>query len=662
MKIFNLPGREKAPAGMNAETITPKPPEAMAPGIRPVGAEQLKQFTSILQKYKAGKAQTERRIVQAENWWKLHNGIEEMAGGSTLGSNGGFRSSSGWLHNVIVSKHADAMEAFPEANLLPREPSDRQEANALSHIVPCVLEQNNFEAAYSEAAWDKCKTGTCVYKVVWDKDKLNGLGDVRIEAVDLLNVFWEPGVSDIQQSRYFFQTQLVDKDILLQQYPELTDKALSQTFMTTRYQYDDSVSTEDKATVVEVYYHKHTGGKRTLQYCKYVNDYVMYATENEPALSERGLYDHGKYPYHFDRLYPIKGSPCGYGYVDVCKNPQTAIDLLNTSFVRNAMVGAQPRYFRRNGGGVNKEQFLNLDEPLIDVDGGLSDDFLRPVEHKGLDGVYVNVRDGLVQELRETSGNTETSTGTSSGGVTAASAIAALQEASGKGSRDSNAGAYRVFSGVVEMVIELIRQFYDLPRQFRILGKNGAEQFVSYSNAGLKPQHMGWLGGVDQGYRLPVFDIKVSAQRKNVYTKVSQNELALQFMQMGFFSPQMADQALACIDMMDFDGREEVMQKISRNGTMYQKLVDYMQLALVLTERTHPEMVQGISQDIMQTVGAAQGGAAAAFPSPMDVVESDNIAGIKRQEPGIVRNARERSNEAAMPEEGKVISPREDKK
>ena len=67
------------------------------------------------------------------------------------------------------------------------------------------------------------------------------------------------------------------------------------------------------------------------------------------------------------------------------------------------------------------------------------------------------------------------------------------------------------------MCIELIRQFYDLPRQFRITGQLGIEQFVSYSNSGIKPQYQGMIGDTDLGMRLPVFDIKVIPQKKNSY-------------------------------------------------------------------------------------------------------------------------------------------------
>lgn len=629
---------------MNIEV---KAPEAMAATIQPIGSEQLKKFTQILEKYKAGKNHTEQRILASENWWKLRNTTEESKT-TNIGKDGGFKSVSGWLHNVIVSKHADAMDSSPEPNILPREEGDRAEARILSAIIPCILEQNSFEKTYSDAMWQKLKTGTGVYKVVWDKSKLNGLGDINIERVNLLNIYWEPGVTDIQKSRYFFHTELSDKDVLEQRYPELEGKLKGQTFMSTKFLYDDTVDTENKYTVVEVYYHKYINGKETLQYVKYVNDVVLYATENDAELSMRGLYDHGRYPYEFDPLFPVEGSPCGYGFVDLCRNPQTEIDLLKTSFVKNAMVGSAPRYFERVDGSVNESEFLDLSKSIVHVNGNLGEDSIRRIEHDTLDGIYVNVLDRAIQELRETSGNTETSTGNISGGVTAAAGIAALQEASGKGSRDSTQSTYRTYSNIVNLCIELIRQFYNLPRKFRIVGEYGMEQYVTYSNKGIQPQHQGNDFGTDMGYRLPVFDIKVTAQKKNVYTKVAQNELSLQFFQKGFFNPQMTDQALMCLDLMDFDGKDTVMQKVAQNGTMFQKLVQYMQMSLMLAQMARPDMVPGISQDIMSTMGVS----AAPVASKASLPDSGKISG--KNEPALVSNAKQRSAEASQPESGAV--------
>ena len=668
--------------------LVQKPTQAQASPVRPelaqeqkamaIGPEQLRQFTLTLQAYKSGKSQTENRIVASENWWKLRNTTEEQKK-TNIGADGGFTSKSGWLHNVIVSKHADAMESYPEPNILPREEGDKQEAQSLSDIIPCILEQNHFEQTYSTAMWQKFKAGTGCYKVVWDNGKLNGLGDIAVESVSLLNLFWEPGITDIQRSRYFFHTELLDKDLLVELYPQLKDKLKSQTFTATRFLYDDSVSTENKHTVIECYYHKYVEGKKTLQYCKYVEDQVLYATENDTnrptqqaidpvsgmpvmvetglSMAERGLYDHGKYPYVFDPLFPIEGSPCGYGFVDLCSNPQTEIDLMKTSIVKNVMAGATPRYLSRQDGNVNESEFLDLSKPIVHVNGSVDEASIRQIGAQPLDdGLCLNTLNITIQELRETSGNTETSTGNVSSGVTAASAIAALQEASGKGSRDSTKAAYRAYSQIIELCIELIRQFYDMPRQFRIIGQYGIEQYISYSNAGIQPQYQGNDFGQDMGYRLPVFDVKISAQQKSVYTKVAQNELAIQFFQLGFFNPQLTDQSLMCLEMMEFDGKESIMRKVAQYGTVYQKLMQYMQLALSLAQAVDPMAAEAIGQDIMQTMG---GGAAPAGGANAKMFQSDNIAGIGKKEPANVANARSRSAAASQPDGGKV---KEDKK
>ena len=539
----------------------------------PIGSEQIAELLRILQSYKAGKARTEQRIVSSENWWKLRNTTEEAAETDLFRK--GFVSRSGWLHNVIVSKHADAMDAYPEPLILPREENDREEASMLSSIVPCILEQNRFEETYCDAMWRKMKSGTAVYKIVWDPSKLGGLGDVSVESVSLLNLFWEPGVTDIQKSRYFFHTELWDKDVLCERYPELLrDGVHGDCFSGTKFLYDDRVDTENKATVVEAYYHKFADGKDTLHYVKFVGDTVLFATENEteetvdelgnpiPPMAETGLYDHGQYPYVFDALFPIEGSPCGYGYVDICRNPQTEIDMLKTCFIRNARVGSIPRYFSRGDGSVNEEEFLDLENPIVHAAGGVDESALRPIDHKPIDGSYLNLLEWNVNELRETSGNTETAAGISGSGVTAASAIAALQEASGKSSRDSTMSSYRAYASIVELCIELIRQFYHVPRSFRILGRYGADRFVSYTNRGIRPVHQGVEFGQDMGMRLPVFDIRISAQKKDSYSRAAQNELAMALFKMGIFDPDKTEQAVACLEMMSFEGKDDLIQKV----------------------------------------------------------------------------------------------------
>ena len=633
----------------------------------PVDGQRLLEFDRLLGKYRAGKKKLEARVVAAENWWKLRNEAES-AKQKGIGWDDSFRAKSAWLHNVIVSKHADAMENYPEPLVLPREPGDRRQAAVLSAVLPVVLEQADFEAVYDANMWQKLKTGTAVYKIVWDGDKQNGLGDIDIQRVDLLSVFWEPGITDIQKSRAVFHVEMQDNEVLESLYPQLRGRLGGQKLTLTRFLYDDAVSTEGKSPVVDVYYKRREGGRTVLHYCKYVNDTVLASTENDEARrliraagreaveeelrshgietepqdepAAPGLYDHGRYPFVFDPLWPIEGSPCGYGYVDISMNPQIQLDLLDTAFLKNAMNGANPRYFRRAGSSVNEEQFKDVNQAFVDVSGSLDDTGIRPIDYNPLAGNYLGFYQNKVAELRQTSGNTESSAGISAGGVTAASAIAALQEASGKTSRDAVRSSYRAVREITEMLIELVRQFYTLPRQFRIVGESGGMQFESLDNRGLRPQSIP-LGGEAMGLRVPVFDVKIRVQRRNAYTRASQNELALQLYGLGFFDPRAAVPALGCLEMMDFDGRDELMQRIAENGSLQDKLSQMTGIARALVRRYEPERAEELEQ-------------VAGGPSPSLRDTSPRRGGRQEHTPkaggesGFMRRARERSGKTTM--------------
>ena len=558
-----------------------------------IGREQVQNAYQTLLKYKEGKANLEKRIVENEQWYKLRHWECMRKNENEV------QPTSAWLFNSIANKHADAMDNFPSPNILPREEGDKGEAEMLTSILPVVLDQNEFEQTYSDV-WDyKLKTGTGVYGVFWDSSKLNGLGDIAIRRIDLINLFWESGITDIQRSRNVFHVELADNDILIQTYPQLAGKLGTSTLDLSKYVYDDTVDTTDKSAVIDWYYKKNQNGKTVLHYCKFVNDEVLFATENEPTFADRGWYDHGEYPFVFDVLFALEGTPAGFGYIDIGKDAQAYIDRGNQAIMKNMLANAAPRHFVRMDGGVNEEEYADLSKDLIHVDGNLGQDSIMPVQGKPLNNIYVQVIKDKVDELKETTGNRDISTGGTSGGVTAASAIAAMQEAGSKLSRDANKSAYRSFRKLCLMVIELIRQFYDLPRCFRIMGENGTARYVQYSNAGIAPQAQGVEFGTDMGFRIPLFDIEVTAQKQSPYSKMSQNELALQFFGAGFFNPQIADQALACLDMMDFDRKEFIMQKISQNGGMYQQMMAMQQEMMMLAQMVDQARGSNIAEQLM---------------------------------------------------------------
>ena len=642
MNLFNRRKNMEAPAEVA------QPANGAMDGFKAlaqvIGREQIQKAQQTLNKYKEGKANLERRIVENEQWYKLRH-WECMRKAET----NAVEPSSGWLFNAIANKHADAMDNFPTPNVLPREEADKAEAEMLSSILPVILEQNNFEETYDNV-WDyKLKTGTGVYGVFWNKDKLNGLGDIEITKVDLINLFWESGITDIQKSRNLFYVELRDNDLLVDEYPQLNGKLGGSTMDLSKYVYDDTVDTNNKSAVVDWYYKKRNSqGKIVLHYVKYVNDVVLFATENDPEYAERGWYDHGLYPFVFDPLFSVEGTPCGFGYIDIGKSAQEYIDRGNQAIMQNLLANAKPRHFVRTDGAVNEEEYADLSKDFVHVDGNLGQDSILPIQGKPLNEIYVAVVNNKIDELKEVTGNRDVSNGGTTGGVTSASGIASMQEANSKLSRNDNKGSYRAFRTKCLMIIELIRQFYDMPRCFRIMGANGTQRFVEYSNANIQPQFQGIEMGVDMGYRTPMFDLEITAQKQSPYSKMAQNDLAIQFYTAGFFNPQMADQALACLDMMDFDRKEFIMQKIAQNGGMYQQMLmmqqQMLQMAQIIDQTRGTNMAEQMAAGI--TGGVAP---AATSGGEADAEESEALGGTKDKEHPIAKKARQRVAESTDP-------------
>ena len=534
----------------------------------PIGAEEVARAEQILQKYKVGKAALDQRLVDNELWFRMghwKNYQNPMMEGKP-------QPSSGWLFNSIANKHADAMDNYPAPNVLPRAPDDEQTARVLSSVLPVVLEQADYEQVYSDTWWRKLKQGTGVKGVFWDPEQRGGVGEITVRAMNLLMLYWEPGVDDIQASPNFFSLSLEDTDQLTERWPQLEGHSTS-ALEVPHYLHDGGLDTNGKSVVVDWYYKKRNAeGRRVLHYCKFCNGVVLYASENDPEYAGRGFYDHGQYPFVFDPLFVEEDSPAGFGYIDVMKECQTAIDRMNHAMDENVLLSSKQRYVLSDAAGVNEEELADFSRDIVHVVGRLGDDSFRPLQTTGLQGNSLSYRNSRIEELKEISGNRDMTQGGTAGGVTAASAIAALQEAGSKLSRDMLKSAYRAFAKECYLIMDLMRQFYDEERVFRIIGETSRSEFVHFSGAALRAQALPGVGGVELGSREPVFDIVVSAEKKSTFSRLAQNETAKECYQLGFFAPRNADAALAALEMMDFEGIEKVRQRVRQNGTLAQRL------------------------------------------------------------------------------------------
>jgi hypothetical protein len=201
--------------------------------------------------------------------------------------------------------------------------------------------------------------------------------------------------------------------------------------------------------------------------------------------------------------------------------------------------------------------------------------------------------------------------------------VQALQEASMRTSRAANAGTYRAFRKIVYMIIEDIRQFYDAPRQFRIIGENGVPQYIFYSNANIKPVEGMTVMGVPVPPRRPEFDIDVTAEKQSADTKAAMNELGLTLFKMGMLNPMNAEESLIALESMDFKGRDEIIQKINKSQTLAAQLAKWQNVAIAIANQNNPDLAQQLA--VLAAGQAQQANQRTAMPNGANLTEQDKV-------------------------------------
>ena len=527
-----------------------------------LGKDRVKESAERLARYRRGKQKLDARLYDEALWWQTRHTTPSREGDTARRE----RPVSAWLFNSVSGKHADLCDRIPTCTALPREPGDEADAALLSDILPVIAERCGFPELYAKNAWTKLKHGMAAWGVFWNPRLENGLGDIDIRRLDVMNLFWEPGVSDVQESPHLYIVGLEDTQALVARYPFLAETLNGR-------QNPDALTPEtggswllrDRAgssgkTVVTDWYYKVTrpDGRTVLHYAKLVGDTLLYASENDPLYAERGWYDHGQYPVVLDVLFPEEDSPAGYGLIAVGRNPQGYIDELDGHILEYANWAARVRYWAKRSLGINEKEFLDPDRSIIQVEGDIDEEKLRQITLSPLDGMLTEVRRMKIDELKETTGVRDVNQGDTAHGVTAAAAITALQEAGDKSSRDCVSGSYRAYVAVMAQVVELIRQFYDGVRCFRIAGKNGKSRYVHYCNAGLQDRRIGTDAAGNPLWRRPVFDIDVRAEKESPLDRTGRNELMLALFKAGVFDPERREAAALMLSGMDFEGADSL--------------------------------------------------------------------------------------------------------
>lgn len=555
----------------------------------PITNEDVQEFETLLKEYQQGKELIDQKATANWEWWRMRHWGQMQS----VDDNDEENATSAWLFNSIINKHADIMDNFPKPNVLPREQKDEAEAKMLSQILPVLSERNDYEQVYSDKSLDLLVDGGCVTSVLWDNSLNSGLGDISIKRVDVHNIFWQPGIEDIQDSAAVFVSRLVDNDKLVAMYPQMKGKEgggkTTQEYINREEQVDELKKSEVwdmyyKTTVQEEVAADPESGdsvrrpRTVLHFVKFCNGELLYASENDETMKD-GWYHHGQYPFVVTSLFQIKDSPWGFGYVDVMKSPQAQIDKLDQLILKNASMVGRKRWAIRENASINADDFADWSKVLVKVAGSAPlDEIMKEISADPIPAFVVQHKTNMIEQLKETSGNRDVSQGSTPSGVTAATAIAILQEGSSKLARDVNRTLYRSKRKEDYLQVELIRQFYTEPRAFRIDNEDGTWDFIEYG--GDDATRRGDANGA-------VFDIQITAEKQSPFSRAAQNETMKEMYGLGLFAPNNAEPALVCIEGMEFEGKEKIKQQIQQNSILMQQF-QAMQQAIMAAEMRYP--------------------------------------------------------------------------
>lgn len=595
-------------------------PQQSAPTEPHFTPDKVSEVLQILHEYKDGKTTVDMKATENQEWWRLRHW--NVIQGKTEAGKAKVEVGSAWAVNSILNKHADFMDSFPKANVLAREADDEEEAQILSKILPAIEEHTDAEQVYNTAGYDFLIDGTAITSVLWDPMAHDGMGDIKKTNVDIHNVFWQPGIEDIQQSKYFFDVSVADVNDVKLQYPDIADRigGGKQGFIT-EYIHDDNINHQNDIEIINCYYKKlemrpvlinidpqtvaqHLVPREILHMAIIIGDQCVFCSEDNPEYQD-GFYKHGKYPYVFRKCFPVKDSPCGFGYLDIMKYPQRDIDKLDQAIMKNTMMKAKPRWWVKKNADINKDAFADWNEEIVEVGSGDLGSAVQQMAVDTLPAIVETHLEAKIDELKEISGNRDFSQGSTASGVTAASAIAALQEAGSKLSRDINKAMYRGSREEYYLEIELIRQFYTEPRTFRIDDGSGRYEYMDYSNVNIAPQDITTPEGTR--HKKSIFDLEVSAEKQSPFSRASQNETAKELYQMGLFAPDNATSALVCLDMMEFEGKEKIKQQIQQNDTFMQQFQQMQQLIIQLSPEAAVQMGLVDPNQVMMAQSANNG-------------------------------------------------------
>jgi hypothetical protein len=286
----------------------------------------------------------------------------------------------------------------------------------------------------------------------------------------------------------------------------------------------------------------------------------------------------------------------------------------------NLRMSSKGRLLVDKAAGIDRDALLDWESDVIEGDR-IDASAIQWMQNQPFTGAVTQQMLQLQSDIKQDSGQNQFTRGETAGGVTAASAISALQEAGGKITRLRTNVLNQGFKSIAEQVMWLINQYYDKKRVLMVTGQR--EGAMEQREVSADPERL--FGKASKGAMPPPpYTVQIQIQRRNPLRQQAQNEL---FMQAYSMAAQAGAQFPLSVlfQLLHVDGKERILPVLKEFDMQAQQL---QQMAAQVEQLTsmNQELQTGMAnkQKVIDRMMAGQRGAGGMYPSAQ---ESDAVLG-----------------------------------
>lgn len=479
------------------------------------------------------------------------------------------------LQSTIENVQADLMDRSPIAVIRPENPIDDEVAVVVNALIRQNHDAQNFRKEYRNMCHDFLVQGYCVQEAGYDVHAYHNIGQAFIRYVDCRAIMFDPQVENIQDGRAIFKIAPTTIHKLEQMYPEYAGKFERDHYSLTTRQDEMIKFDQDKSVLMlEYWWREYSDGMWHVHMAKIAGHQLLEDSRKEKP---EGYVASGEYPFVVSTCFRRKGTPLGYGLCDVFGAAQVYSDKLDQIVMKNALMASKNKMLVNESSGFDVE---DLQDWRKEVHRGENLNGVTWFPNPPLPAYIVSLSAAMRENVKDESGANDFSRGGTTSGVTAASAIAALQEMSNKRSRMCSEQLHEAFREAVRMEIEFEREYNVVPREV-LVTTNGEQHPATFDSAIMERQQ----GGME----MPIeFFVSVKIETEQQFQTATHNELILQLVQLGAIQPQQA------VEFMLFEGKEEILQAMKSNQpqmdpAMQEAMAEQEALEAKLPEQTEQQ-------------------------------------------------------------------------